>query len=166
MEKLEDKIDGSKDFAETANAITPSIALRSRHPARFADNPLQVLNAFPFDPSDFVDGVGSYHQKFQVIRRAADSLGNRVVGYVGGIDMNRNRLDTPGHHGHAWRPPDQVSNMPSPQAFHDVHARITGPAAADVALTFDRRWTFDCSRQPPRRRARHRCSIWRSRHRA
>ncbi len=38
------------------------------------------------------------------IRRAADSLGNRVVGYVGGIDMNRNRLDTPGHHGRSLAP--------------------------------------------------------------
>ena len=42
------------------------------------------------------------------MRRAPDALGNRVIGYVGGIDMNRNRLDTPGHHGRAWRPPDQV----------------------------------------------------------
>ncbi len=66
LEKLEDKIDGSKDFAETVNAITPNIALRARHPARFVDNPLQVFNPLPFDPSDFVDGVGSYHQKFQV----------------------------------------------------------------------------------------------------
>ncbi len=150
MEKLEEKIDGSEDLAEAVNEITPNCALRSRHPARFVDNALQVINPFPIDPSDFIDGTGSYHQKFQVIRRAPDDHGNRVIGYVGGIDMHRNRLDTPGHHGRSWRPPDQVSDVPSPQVFHDVHSRITGPAAADVALTFEQRWLFDVGRQPPR----------------
>ena len=50
-------------------------------------------------------GVGSWHQKFQVVRRTPDALGNRVIGYLGGIDINQNRLDTPGHHGRAWTPP-------------------------------------------------------------
>jgi phosphatidylserine/phosphatidylglycerophosphate/cardiolipin synthase-like enzyme len=149
LEKLEDKIDGSKDLAEVVNGIKAGIALRARHPARFVDNALEVVNPLPLDPSQFVEGVGSWHQKFQVVRRAPDALGNRVVGYVGGIDMNRNRLDTPGHHGRAYRPPDQVSNVPSPQAFHDVHARVTGPAAAEIAHRFARRWEFDSGRQAP-----------------
>lgn len=148
---LEDSIDGSEELAAVVNGIQPGIALRARHPARFVDNALQITNPLPVDPSDFIEGVGSWHQKFQVVRRSPDGFGNRVVGYLGGIDINRNRLDTPGHHGRTWRPPGQVSRTPSSQAFHDVHARVTGPAAADLAVTFARRWAFDRSRQqlPP-----------------
>ena len=100
--------------------------------ATWADNPLGLvppqLQAIGFDPSDFTTGVGSYHQKFQVVRRSADALGNRVIGYLGGVDINQGRLDTWGHHGSAWIPPDRPSRQPSVRAFHDVHVRITGPA--------------------------------------
>ena len=132
----------------------------SRHPARFADNALrgpQPAARSIRRTSSMVSAAITRSSRSCGALPTASATGS--IGYVGGIDMNRNRLDTPGHHGRAWRPPDQVSNVPSPQAFHDVHARITGPAAADVALTFDRRWDFDSNRQPPRRRARHRCSI-------
>ena len=150
MRLREDKIDGSKDMAAQFNALKDGIALRARHPVRFADNAFSQLlaNPLPFEASTFLESVGSWHQKFQVVRRSPDALGNRVIGYVGGIDMNRNRVDSPGHHGRAWQPPGP-SSTPSPRAFHDVHARVTGPAAADVALTFAHRWAFDASRQPP-----------------
>ena len=148
LEKVEDKIDGSEELFEVVNEIANGIALRARHPARFVDNALEVINPLPIDPSDFVEGVGSYHQKFQVFRRTPDALGNRVIGYLGGIDINANRLDAPGHHGRAYRSPSTPSKTPSARVFHDVHARITGPAAADVALTFARRWEFDSSRAP------------------
>lgn len=149
LTKMEEKVDGSKDMAAQFNAIKNGIALRARHPARFADNAFShlLVNPLPFEPSTFLESVGSWHQKFQVVRRSPDALGNRVIGYVGGIDMNRNRVDSPGHHGRAWQPPGP-SKTPSPRAFHDVHARVTGPAAADVALTFAHRWAFDVSRQP------------------
>jgi phosphatidylserine/phosphatidylglycerophosphate/cardiolipin synthase-like enzyme len=149
LDAIEDHVDGSKDLADAVNGVKPGSALRARHPARFVDNALTVTNPLPLDPSDFIDGVGSWHQKFQVVRRAPDALGNRVIGYLGGIDINRNRLDTPGHHGRAWIAPDQASRTPHVQAFHDVHARVTGPAAADVAHRFAVRWAFDRSRQPP-----------------
>lgn len=149
LEKIEDKIDGSEELFEAVNEILDGIALRTRHPARFVDNAIEIINPLPLDPSLFIEGVGSYHQKFQVVRRTPDALGNRVIGYLGGIDINANRLDSPGHHGRAYRPPSQVSKTPSARTFHDVHARITGPAAADVALTFERRWEFDTSRRPP-----------------
>ena len=150
LEAIESKIDDSDDLAAVLNAIRPNVALRARHPARFADNPLSVPNPLPLAVSDYLDGVSSWHQKFQVIRRTPDARDNAVIGYVGGIDMNQNRLDTPGHHGSAWRPADQValSPAPEPRTFHDVHARVTGPAAADVALTFELRWAFDRSLQP------------------
>ena len=146
---LEEKVDGSLDFHEVMEGIRPGVALRARHPARWLDNPLRQPSPIPLvDHLEFLDGVGSWHQKFQVVRREPDALGNRVVGYLGGVDVNQNRLDTPGHHGSAWKAPDDVSNTPSPRAFHDVHARVTGPAAADVARTFERRWEFDAGRQP------------------
>jgi phosphatidylserine/phosphatidylglycerophosphate/cardiolipin synthase-like enzyme len=147
LQDVEDAIDGSETLAAVLNELRPGIALRARHPARFVDNALEVLNPLPLDPSDFIEGVGSWHQKFQVVRRAPDALGNKVVGYLGGIDINRNRLDAPGHHGQAWRSPEQRSSAPSAHAFHDVHARVTGPAAADVARTFEVRWVFDTGRR-------------------
>jgi phosphatidylserine/phosphatidylglycerophosphate/cardiolipin synthase-like enzyme len=126
--------------------------MRARHPSTWADNPVGSLpaefQAIGFDHRDFLAGIGSYHQKFQVVRRVPDSLGNRVIGYLGGVDIHKIRLDTWGHSGSAWIPPDVVSRQPAADPFHDVHARITGPAAADVAHTFERRWAFDKSRQP------------------
>jgi phosphatidylserine/phosphatidylglycerophosphate/cardiolipin synthase-like enzyme len=150
LSMLEDAIDQSEQLADEMNGIRTGIALRARHPARFHDNPLAVANPLPFEPRDFLESVSSWHQKFQVVRRTPDPLGNQVVGYLGGVDINQNRLDSPGHHGSAWRPADQValSPAPSPRAFHDVHARITGPAAADVACTFERRWELDTLLQP------------------
>ena len=145
---LEDKIDGSHELAEVLNGIKPGIALRARHPSAWVDNPVASTSGLPIDHREFLDGVGSWHQKFQVVRRTPDALGNRVIGYLGGIDINQNRLDTPGHHGRSWKPSGAVSRTPSTRAFHDVHARVTGPAAADVAHTFERRWLFDSGRQP------------------
>jgi phosphatidylserine/phosphatidylglycerophosphate/cardiolipin synthase-like enzyme len=79
--------------------------------------------------------------------RRATATGHEVVGYLGGMDLLPNRLDTPGHHGTAWRRPGDVSNVPRVEPYHDVHARITGPAAADIALSFARRWEFDAGRR-------------------
>ena len=107
LRALEDKIDGSARAGRgdqrrsgRHRAAGPAPGTVGRQPARPVPDPL------PIDHRDFIDGVGSWHQKFQVVRRTPDALGNRVVGYVGGIDINQNRLDTPGHHGRAWRPPD------------------------------------------------------------
>ena len=66
------------------------------------------LQLIRFDHRDFTEGVGSYHQKFQVVRRTPDALGNRVIGYLGGIDINQCRLDTPGPSRPRLSPPDQV----------------------------------------------------------
>ncbi len=72
-----------------------------------------------------------------------------MIGYLGGVDINQGRLDTWGHHGSGWIPPERPSRQPSVRSFHDVHLRITGPAASDVARTFERRWAFDTARRPP-----------------
>lgn len=62
-----------------------------------------------------------FHQKIQVVRN-----GTGIHAYCGGIDLNANRTQGPAH---ASRGP-----------FHDVHARIDGPAAGELATTFIERW--------------------------
>jgi phosphatidylserine/phosphatidylglycerophosphate/cardiolipin synthase-like enzyme len=62
-----------------------------------------------------------FHQKIQVVRNA-----DGIHAYCGGIDLNKNRTQTPVH---AGRSP-----------FHDVHARVDGPAAGELATTFVERW--------------------------
>ena len=93
-------MDQTPDLHTAINEIRDGIALRARHPASWADNPLghvpPQLQAIGFDHRDFSTGVGSYHQKFQVVRRTPDALRNRVIGYLGGVDINQGRLDTLG----------------------------------------------------------------------
>lgn len=120
-------------FYNAANALRPGIALLSRHPARTADNPVSDPDAFTgsfFDLTDLIDRFGTWHNKFQVVRRQADATEpNEHIAYLGGIDINTNRMDNPGH------------QTASP--YHDMHARITGPAAADVFTSFAERWEYD-----------------------
>lgn len=62
-----------------------------------------------------------FHQKIQVVRHDGG-----IRAYCGGIDLNANRTQTPAH----------ASRSP----FHDVHARVEGPAAGELATTFIERW--------------------------
>jgi phosphatidylserine/phosphatidylglycerophosphate/cardiolipin synthase-like enzyme len=62
-----------------------------------------------------------FHQKIQVVR-----TDEGVHAWCGGIDLNADRLQTPGH----------GSRSP----FHDVHARVDGPATAELVTTFAERW--------------------------
>ncbi|HSF44226.1 MAG TPA: hypothetical protein VLT87_30845, partial [Thermoanaerobaculia bacterium] len=120
-------------FFNAANGLQPGIALLSRHPARLGDNPVADPDAFTgslFELADLIDRIGTWHNKFQVVRRAPDSIEpNEHIAYLGGIDINTNRMDNPGH---------QVA-----APYHDVHARVTGPAAADVFASFAERWEYD-----------------------
>jgi len=67
------------------------------------------------------DFVGSHHQKFSVI-----GTPTVTVAYCGGIDMRINRLEDSRH----------LDASP----YHDVHSRVAGLAAADLATTFRQRW--------------------------
>lgn len=78
-----------------------------------------------------IDGVralqerfGGFHQKIAIVRNDSG-----LIGYCGGIDLNANRLD---NRDHGIRHP-----------YHDVHARVDGPAAADLATTYVERWQRD-----------------------
>jgi len=62
-----------------------------------------------------------FHQKIQIVRNLTG-----IHAYCGGIDLNANR--TQDRH-HASRGP-----------FHDVHARVNGRAAGELATTFIERW--------------------------
>ena len=162
--KLEDKL---RDMIEqTSEEVLGKlnqkshVAYRSPHPASFADNPLNddILLPDGHHLSDFQDRFSVYHNKAQLIRKspsAADQAaadGFAYVAYVGGIDVNTNRLDGPGHMGPAYRDPTEDTNAPGkatnvdpPHAspFHDVHARITGEAVVDAFGVFEDRFGFD-----------------------
>jgi phosphatidylserine/phosphatidylglycerophosphate/cardiolipin synthase-like enzyme len=109
------------------------IAFWSPNPVRVSDNALVnggvlVLNGIPLA---VLDHVGSYHQKLVVIKPAQGD----PFGYLGGIDINSDRVDTPLHRAMA--------------PFHDVQVRITGPAVADMAVTFRERFQHDTGTQLP-----------------
>lgn len=129
---LEAAIEPSLDLFGEINEIAPHIAIWARHPVRIADNPLANRDLFVpgFRIEELQERIGSWHQKLQAIKRGTpDAQGHRIIGYLGGIDINRNRLDTPGH------------QTTSP--YHDVHARVTGTAAWDVHQTWRERYDFE-----------------------
>jgi phosphatidylserine/phosphatidylglycerophosphate/cardiolipin synthase-like enzyme len=75
---------------------------------------------------------GSHHQKTAAVRTPQG-----LVSFVGGIDLTLNRWDTPAH-----RFPDPGAEYEASGAkpWHDVHARVQGPAAADIETNFRQRW--------------------------
>ena len=62
-----------------------------------------------------------FHQKIQIVRNASG-----IHAYCGGIDLNANRTQ------------DREHGSRGP--FHDVHARVNGLAAGELATTFIERW--------------------------
>jgi phosphatidylserine/phosphatidylglycerophosphate/cardiolipin synthase-like enzyme len=80
--------------------------------------------------------IESLHQKIAVV--------DGTHAFVGGIDTlielngDFDRWDTPAHH--FFSPFRANRKDRSPHPWHDVHAMIEGPAAADVELNFRERW--------------------------
>lgn len=73
---------------------------------------------------------GSHHQKIVV----ADG----AVGYCGGLDICKDRWDTPRHR---WRDPRRVNPTGEPYSFfHDVQVRVEGEAVQALEKIFARRW--------------------------
>ncbi len=106
------------------------IAIFAKPPMTLDDNPLTPASKL-YGLESQIDQFGFWHNKLQVVKRAATAEPDSHVAYVGGIDVNPNRLDTPSHQGSG--------------PFHDVHARLTGPIAADVFESFRERWLRDAS---------------------
>lgn len=66
---------------------------------------------------------GSHHQKILLVK------GNQgLISFCGGIDFNPDRITPP------------IDDEPG-SPMHDVHCRITGPAAWDLLQIFIQRWT-------------------------
>ena len=121
-------LDGIKGFAEYSKPFMdalndPTIATWTPYDAAFSDNPLVTPPPFKIlgHTIDDISHLGVYHQKYVNIHRADGNY----VSYLGGIDINSDRPDTTIHR--ALHP------------FHDVQARITGPAVIDVIRSFKER---------------------------
>ena len=117
----------SRPLVEALEAMQQNTAIWDSYPAKFADNPLKTgLPGLPVTITDAIDQVGTWHQKVQIVRYKGAGGASAYAAYLGGIDINENRLDSPGH---------QIA-----APWHDVHARILGPAVADVCRTWDERF--------------------------
>jgi phosphatidylserine/phosphatidylglycerophosphate/cardiolipin synthase-like enzyme len=152
--KIEDKLRNLVEFTdEKTRKILFDVsngkfqcAFPAAHPVALADNPLDHGITIPGfgDLGNLQELWGVFHQKFQVI---AFPNGN-FAAYLGGIDLRANRIDAPGHQAPAIRQPDSLS-APAPSPFHDVHARVTGPAAFDMIGLFHERYHHALNFSPP-----------------
>jgi len=122
------------EFLARLAAVCP--AVYSAHPATMADNPNAQDIPLPDGKhlSELQDKWGIFHQKIQLVKRALPGP-ERYSAYIGGIDLHRNRLDSPGHQGAVWQEPTSLEE-PNASPFHDVHSRLTGAAAAEVFHIF------------------------------
>lgn len=100
-------------FSEGAVAIAAALGL--------GPGPLASLGSGTLTALLEAYHVGSHHWKYSVIRNSRGTYG-----YIGGIDINPNRLD------------DQDHIVDSP--YHDVHCRVEGPALDDLTKSFLDRW--------------------------
>jgi phosphatidylserine/phosphatidylglycerophosphate/cardiolipin synthase-like enzyme len=72
----------------------------------------------------------SQHQKIVVV--------DDLLAFCGGIDLTKNRWDTPEHR---TKDPRRVNPDGKPyRPFHDVQAAVAGPAAAALGDLFRERW--------------------------
>lgn len=122
LDRIKGFAEYSQPLVDALTAIDPTIATWTPYPAAFADNPLvppppKVLG----HTIDDISHLGVYHQKYVIVQPAAGA----PVAYLGGIDINSDRVDTTLHR--AVHP------------FHDVQVRITGPAVADVIRSYEER---------------------------
>jgi len=125
------------DFLKKLAAVCR--AVYAPHPVTMDDNPNGRDITLPDgrNLADIQNRWGVFHQKVQAIVRAGTGP-DRFSAFVGGIDINDNRLDSPGHQGAAWVDPDKGED-PHASPFHDVHCRLTGAAAAEVFHVVDGR---------------------------
>lgn len=80
---------------------------------------------------------GSHHQKFVVLRHAADP--SRDVAFAGGIDLCHSRRDDASHDGDAQRQPMAEEYGPRPP-WHDVQLELRGPVVGVLDTVFRERW--------------------------
>jgi len=117
-----EKLEINQGAIDALDALANGEAHLDPYPAECPDNPACVSS------NEFVSLVhgaqrrfNAFHQKIAVLRNDAG-----LHAYCGGIDLNPNRLDD---RDHGKRAP-----------YHDVHARVDGLAAGELAKTFSERW--------------------------
>lgn len=112
----------SKAAVDAINGNDPNTAIWTPYPATLADNPLADNPLHIAGVAiDALTHTGVYHEKLAVTQTA----GAPPVAYLGGIDLNSDRLDNPLHRACA--------------PFHDVQVRLSGPVVADVVANFAER---------------------------
>jgi phosphatidylserine/phosphatidylglycerophosphate/cardiolipin synthase-like enzyme len=122
----------SKDTVEAINSAHPGTAVWTPYPASLADNPLApdplTIAAVPVE--EVVNHVGVYHHKIAMVKATqADP-----IAYLGGIDIDPDRVDDPLHRAAA--------------PFHDIQVRLTGPAVNEVAKTYAERAAYHGASAP------------------
>lgn len=80
---------------------------------------------------------GAHHQKFVVIRHAADP--RRDIAFVGGIDLCHTRRDDARHAGDPQGDAIAAEYGDRPP-WHDVQVALRGPVVHDVETVFRERW--------------------------
>lgn len=90
--------------------------------------------------------VYTHHQKTVVVDQE-----DRIISYIGGVDLTDGRFDTPeyplfnyqSHHSEDFyqncTPGSTIETGPR-EPWHDIHAKLEGPAALDVLTNFEERW--------------------------
>jgi phosphatidylserine/phosphatidylglycerophosphate/cardiolipin synthase-like enzyme len=126
LDALKAIAESSKSMVDDLATISADIAHWSAYPATTSDNPLYTppLKVVGLTVDDVIH-FGVYHQKFVVGKTPAGKL----FGYLGGIDINSDRPDSPIHR----------AIFP----YHDVQARLTGPALKDLIQSFAERCAYD-----------------------
>ncbi|MEM9549683.1 MAG: phospholipase D-like domain-containing protein [Pseudomonadota bacterium] len=105
------------------------------YPAECPDNPICDGTASIIQLAHEVQRrFNAFRQKMAVVRNASG-----LHAYCGGIDLSANRLDDRDH----------GSRTP----FHDVHARVDGPAVGELTQTFIERWNRPAATGDPARPA-------------
>lgn len=133
---LFDTLEANKPAVDALAALPGVLAALDPYPAECGDNPLcQAANEIIALAHQGQHRFNAFHQKIAVVRNDAG-----VHAYCGGIDVNANRLD------------DRDHGVPGP--YHDVHARVDGFAAGELARTFIERWDRPAAPGDPPREVR------------
>lgn len=125
---------GRSSPASTVDAVLSSAAGRGvdvRMLIWVITSPFTIAGVNTFMDGKTRDTTGSHHQK-----TAAVHANGTLTSFVGGIDMTRDRWDTPAHN----FPDPNADYKGSGQPWHDVHAKVNGPAAADIETNIRHRW--------------------------
>jgi phosphatidylserine/phosphatidylglycerophosphate/cardiolipin synthase-like enzyme len=139
IDMITDLLDGSKDVIAALtpeDPQAPRYALWSRYPSQFSDNPASSQAAG--EALDFLvrlKRIGVWHSKMQLVAAPGTDSAPAYVGYLGGIDINDNRVES---WTHRW-----------PTDYHDIHARITGPAVGDLFQSFYERYAHEQGHRLP-----------------